>query len=169
MFMQDYDVFERDGKFHVRGQVDGVDVKSSNIFCWHRGHGIVLRDVSWGAINGNEFIDQGVRSRDGVHTIGVVLSETTQGVQVVGNTIFNWGDQVPMAIGVKEDDTCRNNIIAHNNINFYTKTDIVSEGAGTLVKDNLSLQEEAYVGLGRSGYPDFTRQPIERFIRGDAK
>ena len=87
----------------------------------------------------------------------------------MGNTIFNWGDQVPMAIGVKEDDTCRNYIIAHNNINFYTETDIMSEGAGTLVKDNLSLQEEAYVGLGRSGYPDFTRQPIERFIRGDAK
>jgi hypothetical protein len=44
----------------------------------------------------------------------------------------------------------------------------VSEGAGTQVKDKLSLDDEAYVGMGRPGYPDFTRQPIERFIKGDA-
>jgi len=138
---------------------------SSNIFCWHRGHGIVLRDVSWGAINGNEFIDQGVRSRDGVHMKGVVLAEGTQGVQVVGNTIFNWGDQVPMSIGVDEDATCRNNIIAHNNINYYTETDIVSAGAGTQAAANVSLDDEAYQAMGRKPCPDFTRERLEAFMR----
>jgi hypothetical protein len=35
---------------------------SSNIFCWHRNYGIVLKDMSWGTVCGNEFIDSG-----GVH------------------------------------------------------------------------------------------------------
>jgi hypothetical protein len=137
---------------------------SSNIFCWHRGHGIVLRDVSWGAINGNEFIDQGVRARDGAPTNGIVLSEGTQGVQVVGNTIFNWGDQVPLGVGILEDASCRNNLIRSNNINFYTEVDVCSQGEGTLVGEQVSAKEAAYQGMGRPGYPDFDRTAIERFI-----
>jgi hypothetical protein len=137
---------------------------SSNIFWWHRGHGIVLRDVSWGAVNGNEFIDQGVRARDGEPVTGVVLSEGTQGVQVVGNTIFNWGDQVPMRNGLEEDATCLNNLIANNNINFFTEEALVAQGEGTLVKDNVAEKTMAYQGMGRKGYPDFTRERLERFM-----
>jgi hypothetical protein len=139
---------------------------SSNIFCWHRGHGIVLKDVSWGTVSGNEFIDQGVRSRDGVHTDGVVLSESTQGVQVVGNAIFNWGDQVPMAVGVREDATCRNNTISGNNINYYTEADVISEGSGTTVSDNVSERGESYQNQDRPPFPDFTTDRIQAFIRG---
>ena len=138
---------------------------SSNIFCWHRGHGIVLRDVSWGAVNGNEFIDQGVRSHDGAYMKGVDLLEGTQGVQVVGNTIFNWGDQPPMSIGIEEDATCRNNVIAHNNINYYTEGAVASAGAGTQATANVGHGEGAYLGMGREPYPDFTRGRLEMFMR----
>ena len=137
---------------------------SSNIFCWHRGNGIVLKDVSWGAINGNEVIDSGVRTRDNSYTIGIILSDNTQGVQVTGNTIFNWGDQVPMQHGITEDETCCNNIIANNSINFYTDTDIVANGENTLVKDNLSEKEVAFQGMGRTGFPDYDRERLSQFL-----
>jgi hypothetical protein len=32
---------------------------SSNTFCWHEGHGIVLKDVIWGTVCGNNVIDSG--------------------------------------------------------------------------------------------------------------
>ena len=32
---------------------------SSNIFCWHEGHGIVLNNVHWGTISANNVIDNG--------------------------------------------------------------------------------------------------------------
>lgn len=137
---------------------------SSNIFCWHRGNGIVMRDVSWGAITGNEFIDQGVRSRDGCYMAGIVLSEGTRGVQISGNTIFNWGDQRPMRVGIHEDESCRNNIIQGNNINYFVEADILSLGRGTVVSNNVGEKREAYLGAHKPS-PDFTVERIERFFR----
>ena len=138
---------------------------SSNCFSWHRGHGIVLKNVSWGAINGNEINDQGVQARDGSHMIGVLMTSGTQGVQVVGNTIFNWGDQRPMRIGIKEDGSCRKNAIVGNNINYCTEADVVSEGEGTLVDNNVSEVKESLLYMDQPKFPDFTRERIERFIR----
>ncbi len=137
---------------------------TGNIFCWHRGDGIVLHDVSWGAINGNEVIDSGVRAHDGKFTMGIVLSANTQGVQVTGNTIFNWGDQVPMQNGIIEDASCQNNIIASNNINYYTGVAVDAAGQNTLVEHNMSEKETAYQGMGRQGYPDYDRERITQFI-----
>lgn len=136
---------------------------SSNIFCWHRGDGIVLRDVKWGSINGNNVIDTGVR--DKMRRIGIILSEETKGVQVVGNAIFNWGDQLPMKIGIKEDEECVNNIISNNNINYCTDKDVLAKGSGTVVKDNVSDIDNAYIGMDREKkYPDFTRERLNAFI-----
>jgi hypothetical protein len=137
---------------------------TGNIFCWHRGHGLVLSDVSWGTVTGNEFIDQGVRARDGVATNGVVLERHTQGVQVVGNTVFNWGDQCPMRSGIEEDQTCRNNTIAHNNINYFVEQAVHASGIGTLVTDNVVQKEPAYQGAGRPPYPDFTTDRLKYFM-----
>lgn len=138
---------------------------SSNIFCWHRGNGLVLRDVSWGAINGNEVIDSGVRTHDGSYTTGIILSENTQGIQITGNTIFNWGDQVPMAYGIVEDESCRNNLIVSNNINFFTQADVVSQGQQTIVRDNLSEKDTAYQNMGKPAYPDYDYSRIEKFTQ----
>ncbi|MFW5872512.1 MAG: right-handed parallel beta-helix repeat-containing protein, partial [bacterium] len=49
---------------------------SSNIFCWHDGHGIVLDNVIWGNVNGNNFIDNGhinIVPKDGNVTSYMVL------------------------------------------------------------------------------------------------
>lgn len=109
---------------------------SSNIFCWHRGHGIELSNVTWGAINGNEVIDSGVRHDPPM--IGIWLRNATRGVQVVGNTVFNWADQQPMRFGIVEESDCYKNMLMGNFINYYTETDIVSDGKNTLVEKNLS-------------------------------
>jgi len=137
---------------------------SSNVFCWHRGNGIVLKDVSWGAVNGNEVIDSGVRARDGSPMVGILLRSGVQGVQVVGNTVFNWGDQCPMQVGIREDDTCRSNLIAMNSINYCVQADIIAEGADSVVNGNVARREEAYQHMGRLPFPDFNRQRISRFI-----
>lgn len=137
---------------------------SSNIFCWHRRHGIELKDVSWGAINANEVIDQGVRSRDGSFTDGIVLSQNTQGMQVVGNTVFNWGDQVPMRNGIVEDASCKNNIVSNNNINCFEQNALSLAGQGTIENNNLTADTDAYQGLGRPPYPDYDMTNIESFL-----
>eukprot|EP00662_Eupelagonemidae_sp_cell21_P010048 gene10048-51407_t len=77
---------------------------TSNVFCWTRGSNIRLTDVSWASVNGNNIIDSGVRHHgddgkpDGMwrRSPAVVVDGTTKGAQVVGNAIFNWGDQIEM-------------------------------------------------------------------------
>lgn len=137
---------------------------SSNIFCWQRGHGIVLTDVSWGAINGNEVIDSGVRARDGSPMVGILLRSGVQGVQIVGNTVFNWGDQCPMEVGIREAPTCRGNLITANNVNYCVQADIIAEGQGTEVHGNVGELKKAYEHMGRLPFPDFDRTRIRRFI-----
>ncbi|MEQ9032944.1 MAG: NosD domain-containing protein [Aggregatilineales bacterium] len=136
---------------------------SSNVFCWHRGDGIVLRNVAWGTITGNEIIDSGVRVRQPPYTIGIVLEGETRGVQVTGNTIFNWGDQVPMRGGIKEEATCHDNILSINNINYYEDFDIISEGKNTQRAAN-HASIPAFVGLENDGFPDYNRERIQNFI-----
>ena len=138
---------------------------SSNIFCWHRGHGIELQNVSWGSINANEVIDQGVRTRDGAFTDGIILSRGTEGLQVVGNTIFNWGDQVPMRCGVVEDKSCRNNIVSNNNINYFNEKALSLAGDETIVSNNVVAETDAYQGMGRQACPDYDMARIEAFMR----
>lgn len=138
---------------------------SSNIICWQRGHGIVLNNAKWGTVSANNFIDSGTRTRDGSYRNGVVLQQQTKGIHVTSNAIFNWGDQPPMEYGITEDATCVNNIIAHNNINYYTREGIVSDGKGTLVSDNIMQGDDSYIGMDRpQQYPDFDTLKLHNFM-----
>lgn len=139
---------------------------SSSIFCWTREHGIVLRKVSWGTLSGNNVIDPGVRAPDGGRRSGIVLSERTEGMQVTGNALFSWGDQVPMACGVIEDDTCRNNNVQGNNLNFYRDGGFVMKGEGSHAHGNLAVEDPAYRGNPKTPCPDFTEEALKRFIAG---
>jgi hypothetical protein len=141
---------------------------SSNIFCWHRGHGIVMNNVQWATITANNFIDSGVRTRDGSFTNGVVTENKLEGVQVTGNAIFNWGDQNPMTYGITEDETCANNIIANNNINYYTQKDIAAKGKQTLISINIGIGERSFKSMNKPRYPDFDTFRIESFIKKNA-
>jgi len=139
---------------------------SSSIFCWTRGHGIHLRKVSWGVVNGCNVIDVGSRSRDDKCKDGINMGEGTEGVQVSGNTLFSWADQVPLAHGVFEDESCRNNAMRCNNLNYFTKENgFVAEGAGSVAEDNVEFAHPPYRGNTKKMYPDFTNEIIDEFIR----
>jgi parallel beta-helix repeat protein len=138
---------------------------SSNIFCWQRGNGIVLNKANWGTVSANNFIDNGVLTRDGSYKNGVVLENQTKGIQVTSNAIFNWGDQAPMEYGIIEDKTCAFNLIANNNINYYTREGISSMGNNTLVSNNVMKGDSAFIGMNRPNqYPDFDTLKIHEFI-----
>ena len=138
---------------------------SSNIFCWHRGNGIVLDQASWATITANNIIDTGVRTRDGSKKTGIVLKNECRGIQISGNNLFNWGDQVPMLNGIQEDSTCYNNQMVSNNINYFVGTDIISHGRNTLVKNNVTAGPKAFVSDGKPPYPDFDSTKIEQFFK----
>jgi hypothetical protein len=95
---------------------------------------------------------------------GIILTNGTEGVQIVGNTVFNWGDQTRLCVGINEDATCRNNLIVGNNINYFTEADIISKGNATQVSNNVSEGPISYGNFGKPPYPDFTREPLERFM-----
>ncbi|MFC1558044.1 right-handed parallel beta-helix repeat-containing protein [candidate division KSB1 bacterium] len=138
---------------------------NGNMFSWHRGHGIVIKGLSWGTITGNNIIDTGVRTKDGSLRNGIVLEETN-GLQITGNIIYNWGDQVPMKYGIIEDEKCENNLIVSNNINYFTEKGIVSKGKGTKVQNNVTFGPDAYVGMDRPNkFPDFDMERIKEFIK----
>lgn len=137
---------------------------SNNIFCWSRGHGIIFKGVRWGSCSANNIIDNGVRTADGSFMNGIVV-EDTKGLQITGNAIFNWGDQCPMKIGISEDEISQNNLIANNNINFFTDADILSQGKGTVISNNVGVGPDALVGMDRPNkYPDFDMKKIKAFI-----
>lgn len=138
---------------------------SSNIFCWHRGHGIVFDKASWATVTANNIIDTGVRSRDKSKKSGIVLKNECKGIQITGNNLFNWGDHPPMLNGIQEDSTCYNNQMVSNNINFFVGTDIFSQGKNTLVENNVTAGPKAFVSDGKPPYPDFDSTRIEQFFK----
>jgi hypothetical protein len=151
---------------------DAVSVEAShefnatgNIFCWHRGRGIVLRDVSWACISGNEIIDSGSEMTGGDAAIGVLLAGKTEAVQITGNTIFNWGGQGLMTYGVREEATCRNNAIVANNFNWWDRADIFAEGENTRVENNTGRQSPAYHGSPEGPDPRFNLDAMMAFLR----
>ncbi len=126
---------------------------SSNIFCWHVGHGIVLRGAIWGTITGNNVIDTGSINKglppgelpESIELKNAIYLSGTQGIGVTGNTIFNWPAAPPMLHGIFEDAACRNSIFTSNNIN-YAKKDVVSLGQGSKANANVSYLPEPFVG-----------------------
>jgi hypothetical protein len=137
---------------------------SSNIFCWTRGDGIVMSNVSWAAINANNVIDCGTRDRESKSRIGIILNNQTKGVQVTGNTIFNWGDQPILLKGIQEDSTCLKNLFANNNINYYKEEAIDSRGKESVVSSNLVEKNFSYQSQGKKQYPDFETSRMDKFL-----
>jgi hypothetical protein len=86
------------------------------------------------------------------------------GFHVGGNTIFNW-DAVPkMRNGVSEDADSRYNIIANNNINYFTEEAVISQGIGTEVHGNVILKDIAHVRLNADFMQSFRTEMTDQFI-----
>lgn len=138
---------------------------SSNIFCWHDGNGILLDNVIWGTVNGNNFIDNGhinffnkdeaftywVNAPDSINILdslkcGIYATSGTRGLTFSGNAIFNWGSNVPLKHGVYEDSLCHENIILGNHINYSKGQGILSEGQKSQVGMNISSEKKPYLG-----------------------
>ncbi|MDQ8192914.1 right-handed parallel beta-helix repeat-containing protein [Coraliomargarita sp. SDUM461004] len=138
---------------------------SSNVFCWQRSDGIVLNNVNWAAINANEVIDSGVRDLKERRRVGILLHSDTKGVQIVGNTIFNWGDQPPMSHAIYEAADCSENLFVNNHINYVADVPVVSLGQHSVVGENMIVAEAAYRNMDKSPFPDFDRDAIERYAQ----
>jgi hypothetical protein len=134
---------------------------SSNIFCWHTGHGIVIRDAYWGTIAGNEVIDTGSYNSGAKNftttfdqlpadlpLFDAIRLEHVRGYNVTGNTIFNWHLAHKMGHGIIEDAVSYNNTITGNNVNYYQHADVLSLGRGSVTANN--------IGKGDYGYDDET-------------
>ena len=95
-------VVENTGEFNL----------TSNILCWHTGHGLVVNNCGWGAVVGNEIIDSGSYNA-GVKDFSTRISDVPSGVplydgihftnvrgfNVTGNTIFNWPQARKLHVG----------------------------------------------------------------------
>lgn len=141
---------------------------SSNIICWQRGHGIVLRRVSWGTVSANEVIDSGVRDPNEVSRHGIFLLEQSRGLSISGNAIFNWGDQVPMENGVYETEDCEKNSIIGNTINFCKHKGVASFSPSSVLGDNCEYLGESFEDFGVP-VPDFCRTKIEAYVAENTK
>jgi hypothetical protein len=130
---------------------------SSNIFCWHTGHGVLVRDCNWGTITGNEIIDSGsynAGTRDTETQVTDLPEEVpayngidlihSQGFTVSSNAVFNWPVAPHMGIGIREDERCSHNAIVGNNVNYYVEEGIVSQGAESVVENNVCEKDKPY-------------------------
>jgi hypothetical protein len=150
-----------------QGKANGVLVEdspeiniSSSVLCWHNGHGVELRNVTWGAVSANEIMDPGVDRPDNTgHNL--YLHADVKGVQVTGNALFTWADQWPPQVALFEDEDCRDNCITGNSINYFTEAGLISKGKDTIVANN-RIQKIAYPN------PDMLpfAQPTARYGNG---
>ncbi len=160
---------------------------SSNIFCWHEGHGIVLENVTWGTVTANEIIDTGsinvydpsIKPKDPNETRqftflppedkkielknGIWLRKKCRGITVTGNAIFNWPVCPPMKAAIEEDKYCSNNIFSANNINFCEEG-IVSNGNGSVSANNVVFAPRSYIGGRSKAFQSFDVKVTEKFI-----
>ncbi len=145
---------------------------SSSIFCWHKGHGIEVRNCTWGTISANEIIDSGASSPSG-GKYGLYMHTDVKGIQVTGNCVWSWRDQWPMAAGVFEDEACQDNNISSNLFNEFTQEAIISKGKNTLLANNLS-RKHAYTQPEPVPFakphplrltPPFDRTRLEEYFR----
>jgi hypothetical protein len=160
---------------------------SSNIFCWSEKEGIIIDDVAWATVTGNEFIDNGsfnpmdstnirfnlngktrpFRVKQSPEQIenagtysGIVLRNNCRGVVVSANAIFNWPAAHPMKYGIEEDASCHHNQFLGNNINYCELGGISSAGDQSIERNNLSHLPEPHTGDMR------TLDPDKRLIQG---
>lgn len=152
---------------------------SGNIFCWHTEQGILLRNVNWGTITGNEIIDTGSYNSgkkdqttqmddlpENLTLYDGIEMQDAHGYHVGGNTIFNWKVCPKINNGISEDSQSSTNIIANNNVNYFAGSDVVSNGKGTTVQGNVSLKDEAHQPMeGRDLWiQSFRTELIDGFI-----
>jgi len=147
---------------------------SSSVFCWHEGHGIELTNCTWGTISANEIMDSGAGSSDGPK-FNVYLHTDVKGMQVTGNSLFTWADQLPTKSGIFEDAECSDNNIVGNTINYCTEQGVVSKGKNSVAANNL-VQATAYPNPGGKPFAKpsktymhpqgpFTMERLEAYFR----
>lgn len=179
--------------FQIMG--DAVVVESShevnitaNTFCWHEGHGIVLENVIWGSVVGNNIIDTGsVNVREGgVHPEhdfflkptadfdraacqrnGIHVRGDTRGVNVTGNSLFNWPHVLPMKFGISEEATCRANAFTGNNANaFAAASGLDLRGGDCMATGNQASVMTSLMPVQAADYLQvFQPEKLEAFVR----
>jgi hypothetical protein len=174
--------FQIDGTAVVVQNTGEVNL-SSNVFCWQTGDGVVLRNVGWGTVCGNEIIDSGSYNPDAPDfttpqaavppdvdlRCGLVL-EDARGITVSGNTVFNWPQARRMRAGIVERGQCRQNAITGNSVDYFHEAGILSVGEGTLVANNVVERDRPHDGnpqetMLQSFRPGLLDRLIEDFAR----
>lgn len=136
---------------------------TGNVFCWQTGHGVVISNARWGTVTGNQVIDSGsFNSGEPLfqtklanlatpppHRDGIRLSDAS-GFTVTGNAVFNFGVAPKLAVGVREDDTSRDNVIAANNVNYYLSDPTDTNGKGSITVDTVGYADRPHKNPERS-------------------
>jgi hypothetical protein len=152
---------------------------SSCILCWHAGHGLFVSDSSWGTVCGNNIIDSGSYNpgvedqtmrfseiAEEPETFSGVFLEKAKGYNLCGNNIFNWPQASRMDYGIFEDAEGFKNNINCNNINYYRYEAVLSNGKGSLEKDNTVCKEPAHKGIkGYEFIQSFQPELTEQFLK----
>ncbi|MDF1514152.1 MAG: right-handed parallel beta-helix repeat-containing protein [Anaerolineae bacterium] len=161
-------VVENTGEFNL----------SSNILCWHTGHGVIIRNCGWGTIAANEIIDSGSYNA-GVKDFTSRISDVppyiplyngislvnARGFNVTGNTIFNWPQARKLKNGIFEDSQCRKNSFVANNINYYGNAGIDTSGTDTHISANVLDPDRPHDGNPQEKYhQSFMTQLTDAFI-----
>jgi hypothetical protein len=155
---------------------------TGNIFCWHTGHGVVVRDACWGAISGNEIVDTGSYNPGGpdratpfaslppdLPCYNAINLIGASGYQVSGNTIFNWSAAPALHYGIWEDERSFKNSVIGNSVNFFEAAAVRLEGQLSIARDNIEHAERPYndmqpVGDAQRKLQSFEPDLTARFI-----
>jgi Right handed beta helix region len=129
---------------------------SSCTFCWHEGNGIELQNCTWGTVSANDIMDCGL---PGSPRYNIYLHTDVKGIQITGNSIFNWVGQYPSISGIYEAEDCRDNCIVGNNINYSARAGIMARGKNTVVANNL-CQPEGYHWPRLKPFPKATENEL---------
>lgn len=153
---------------------------TGNIFCWHTREGILLRDVRWGVVAGNEVIDNGSFNPDApdqtlrfdalgaLPALSGIVLENCQGINVSGNTVFNWPQGTRMGTPIREDAAGLANVIQGNYANYYAAAAPVEAlGRDGLVAHNHGIGPEPHISS--SAYPliqSFQPERLRAWLQG---
>ena len=148
---------------------DGMRLKGnsflfqSNMDSWARGHGLVLDAASNGTILTNNFIDLGVRFRDGIRKCGIAIYHSNN-ISITGNSIWNFGDQGHLEYAIYEDKSSANNVFEYNTGWFHEYDNAFkSLGKNTEIRNCTSNKGEY-----RGDYWDFNMKfgrTVEQYLK----
>lgn len=157
IFDSDFNSIVCVGNRSFYGEADVIRIKGKdflvkgNTMCWDRGHSLVLDGAHNGIVVGNNFTDQGSRSRDGYLKCGIALYNSDS-ITISACSIWNWGDQGHIEYAIYEDKSCKNNTITNNAGYFHAHPDAFRLlGSNTTIADNTSN-----TGEYRPNFWDFT-------------